>query len=62
MNSSVPKTLPPEKNPNESVLVCCLCGKPVAIGAAKTNADGQAVHEECYLVEVQLERASRDDH
>jgi hypothetical protein len=34
------------------VLHCRTCGKPVAIETAKTDGDGQAVHEECYLISV----------
>jgi hypothetical protein len=28
--------------------VCSLCLKPVALETAKTDEDGQAVHEDCY--------------
>jgi hypothetical protein len=28
--------------------ICPLCNKPVKLSAARTNEDGQAVHEECY--------------
>jgi hypothetical protein len=35
----------------ESILNCVICGKPVALAEAKTDADGKAVHEECLLSE-----------
>ena len=35
----------------ESILNCVICGKPVALAEAKTDADGKAVHEECLLPE-----------
>jgi len=28
--------------------MCSFCLKPVALEAAKTDEDGQAVHEDCY--------------
>jgi hypothetical protein len=28
---------------------CPICHEPVEIAKAKTNEDGQAVHEECYV-------------
>jgi|HubBroStandDraft_4_1064222.scaffolds.fasta_scaffold1920052_1 hypothetical protein len=31
------------------VLNCVICGKPVALADAKTDADGKALHEECSL-------------
>src|SRR5215467_5723278 len=51
-----------EKNRNVHILFCRLCGKPVSIETAKTNGDGQAIHESCYQLKVQLEYASRDGH
>jgi len=31
---------------------CSICGKPIALEAAKTDEVGQAIHEECYLLKV----------
>jgi hypothetical protein len=31
--------------------ICVICGKPVALAEAKTDANGKAVHEECLLPE-----------
>jgi hypothetical protein len=37
----------------ESVLpLCPVCNKPVPLETAKTDGDGRAVHEECYLLAV----------
>jgi len=33
-------------------LACRICGKPTPLEAAKTDADGKAIHEECYALEV----------
>jgi hypothetical protein len=38
--------------PLHHALHCRICGKPVAVETAKTDSDGQAVHEECYLISV----------
>jgi hypothetical protein len=29
--------------------VCHLCNEPVEINTAKTDADGKAIHEDCYI-------------
>lgn len=42
-------------------VICRICGKPVSIGTAKTDAAGQAIHEECFVLKVKLEQASRDE-
>jgi len=34
------------------ILKCNMCGKPVAVEAAKTDARGQAIHEECCVASV----------
>ena len=33
-------------------LICVICHKPVRLETAKTDDDGQAVHEECYAWKV----------
>lgn len=35
-----------------SSLHCRICRKPVAVEIAKTDSNGQAVHEECYMLRV----------
>jgi len=47
---------------NFSSLLCGFCGRLVPIEIAKTDADGKAIHEECYSLKVKLEQASRDGH
>ena len=42
------------------VLHCRMCRKPVAVETAKTDWEGQAIHEECYVISVaQKSAASR---
>jgi hypothetical protein len=38
-----------------SLLYCGMCHKVVPIEIAKTDGQGWAVHEECYLASVKLE-------
>jgi len=38
--------------------LCAHCNRPVFLEAANTDEQGQAVHEECYLVKVIFEKAS----
>jgi len=41
---------------------CILCDNLVLLGSSKTDENGKAVHEECYLLRMQLKRAtSKDD-
>jgi hypothetical protein len=41
---------------------CILCNEPVPLDSSKTDEDGKAVHEECYLLRMRLKRAtSKDD-
>jgi len=39
-----------------SNLPCAICGKLVDIETAKTDDDGQAVHEECYFQKTKMKR------
>jgi hypothetical protein len=32
--------------------LCSICNLPVALNNAKTDEDGSAVHEECYLIKL----------
>lgn len=45
-----------------SPLSCRICGKPVHVSDAKSDADGKAIHEDCYALKMKLERASQDGH
>jgi hypothetical protein len=40
---------------------CILCNNPVPLGSSKTDEDGEAVHEECYLLRMRLKRATNKD-
>ena len=53
---------PPERNSTTptrpSQFLCPICGKPIPLENAKADENGQCIHEECYLLKLQLERAS----
>jgi hypothetical protein len=53
------KEAPKKESP---VLRCRICDKPVTVETAKTDGDGQAIHEECYALKMNLEQASSDGH
>jgi hypothetical protein len=38
--------------PSAPFTICNLCSKPVELEKAKTDENGRAVHEECYLRKV----------
>ena len=38
-------------------LHCLICHKPVQLENAKTDERGKAVHEECYALKLESERA-----
>jgi hypothetical protein len=40
-----------------SPLLCQICGKPVAVETSKTDENGRAIHEDCYVLKVKLEQA-----
>jgi hypothetical protein len=40
---------------------CALCDKPVPLDTSKTDENGKAVHEECYLLKMRLKRATSKD-
>lgn len=40
-------------------LLCRICGKPVAVETSKTDGDGKAIHEDCYVVKIKLEHESK---
>jgi hypothetical protein len=39
------------------VLHCRICRKPVPVETAKTDWEGQAIHEECYVISVSQKAA-----
>jgi hypothetical protein len=49
----------PKLVPDELRLArCFLCDKPVPLEASKTDENGKAVHEECYLLKVRVRGVS----
>jgi hypothetical protein len=34
------------------VVICSICGRRVNLETSKTDEDGQAVHEECYVRKI----------
>jgi len=38
--------------------MCFICGKSIPLEVAKTNDYGRAVHEECYVLRMKLEKAT----
>jgi hypothetical protein len=40
---------------------CSLCDKPVQLDTSKTDEYGKAVHAECYLLKMRLNRATTKD-
>lgn len=43
--------------PVRHALQCHICRKPVAVETAKTDGQGQAVHEDCYILSLTRKRA-----
>jgi hypothetical protein len=43
---------------DKRIVVCVICGKPLAIEIARTNEQGQPVHEECYVRSINPKRFS----
>ena len=41
------------------ILRCRICRKPVPVETAKTDGEGQAIHEECYVIVVKPEAGFR---
>ena len=39
-----------------SPLLCQICGKTVAVETSKTDEDGRAIHEDCYVLEVKKDQ------
>jgi hypothetical protein len=51
---------PPEK-PKADVILCAVCGEPMALGSAKTDEHGKAVHQECYLCKLRKAKKTNPD-
>jgi hypothetical protein len=49
----------PQLVPDEPRIArCFLCDKPVPLDASKSDENGKAVHEECYLLKVRVREVS----
>jgi len=53
--------LPHDESPQHSenpTLLCRICNQPVLIETARTDSEGKAVHEDCYVHEINGQRRS----
>jgi len=44
---------------DSTTINCSICNKPVDLKTTKTDDEGQAVHEECYVLQQALNSATR---
>jgi len=58
--SGSPQNVSQKFKGKSSPLLCRVCGRPVVIEISKTDEDGSAIHEDCYVVKVKKEQASQD--
>jgi hypothetical protein len=42
--------------------MCSLCNEPVELESAKTDEDGKVVHEECYVLRMQMKGDSSPEN
>jgi hypothetical protein len=49
---------PPVARSLHNVLRCTICHQPVPVETAKTDGNGRAIHEECYILSVTAEGAA----
>jgi anti-sigma regulatory factor (Ser/Thr protein kinase) len=47
-----PMTVPSMHRGSQELPGCCICNSPVPLETSKTDENGQAVHEECYVLKV----------
>jgi hypothetical protein len=52
-----PQNVPQKFRP---LLRCQICGMPVPVETSKTDAEGKAIHEDCYIRTMALEQAFRE--
>ena len=57
-----PQNVSQNSKEKSSLLLCRICGKPVPVETANTDDVGNAIHEDCYVLKVKLEQASKDGH
>jgi hypothetical protein len=53
----LPQNVPQKFKP---LLLCQICGMPVPVETSKTDAEGKAIHEDCYIKTMALEQAIRE--
>lgn len=52
-NDPIPITPPRRRlRTGDSQFFCPICRKPVKLETAKTDGDGQAIHDACYLKQI----------
>ena len=56
--SGIPKEFLHSVSPSKQSPVCPICQTPVPLEIAKTDEDGVAIHEQCYILKVKLNGAS----
>jgi hypothetical protein len=47
-----------EFNPTPRFAICHLCNEPVELETSKTDEDGKAVHEDCYLRNIRVKQST----
>lgn len=50
----------PSVSNGSGTLVCAICGREVALEAARTDEAGTAVHQECYAQKMKLADGTED--
>ena len=45
-------------NSGKAEINCTICNKPVDLKTSKIDANGKAVHDECYFLSVAVKRAT----
>ena len=70
MHSAVPRSVQSDDSQREAIMhtipdpavpkwpICGICDEPVKLETSKTDEAGHAVHEECYILKVNLHRAT----
>ena len=60
INNSISNPLPQHIPEQASDLLCAICNKFVPVESAKTDGDGHAVHEECYVLKIRMTKPGND--
>ena len=54
MRFSIGRAFQQRTLPKRSAPTCRICNEPVDLTTSKTDEDGQAIHEECYLQRLHI--------